>query len=870
VTEPQLPAVARIALRLSAPGAWRDSIAGDLLEERARRRASGQPSGSVWCVVHALRIAGRLRFAHAAASPAWFEVVQPWSTLGQDVPLGLRRLRRRPGLPALVVLTLALGIGANVAMFDLVDRLMFRPPDHIRDPERVVLVDIPHFVRYQEISSRATTLDLAVSTRQSLSLGLGAEAAPIDAECVTATYFPVLGVDPVLGRTFAAEDEHAGAPLVAVLSHGLWQRQFAGDPSAIGESLQIAGRAYTVVGVMPRGLRSLRLEPVDAWIPLVTSAEVCSFTGTNLLASAGGSWLRDAPGRIRDGHTLEQVRAELATLAPADGSAFGRSTTDIAPLMVSGGDWETTDGRLARWLAGGAAVLLLLACANVVGLFSLSAIERRREVALRVQLGATRGRVFRQLLVENAILIAACGTVAAFVARWLSVWLDQFFPIGAADSGLGSRGWSLLAGTTVCVGAAAAVLPALQAARVTPTADWCAGTGITQERSRLRSVLLVAQIALALVLSVAAGLFVRSVDQVKSNLGYELDRVLVVSLDLQRAGIRREAEMRDVFDRALDAVRRVPDVEAASLTTAVPLGFGRSYMVVPAGPDQANPVMSWVSPDYFAALGTRFEEGRAFTAEEAAGSSPVTVLDRTLAAILGVAEDAVGQCVVLWPGRPCLHVVGIAEPRRFMRLQQGREEGEAFFPLQQGTGRETIPQGLLVRVRTTPATAIPRVRTAVQSASDRLPAADVRPLESMADARARSWRVGASAFTLFGTLALLLAAIGIYGTVGFAVRQRRPEIGVRLALGATSADILALFLRRTVLLVAVGWTTGLVAAVVGSKAIEALLYGVTPMDPATYVVTSALLVAAALVGAIVPATRATRVDPAVTVRQRTD
>jgi predicted permease len=475
--------------------------------------------------------------------------------------------------------------------------------------------------------------------------------------------------------------------------------------------------------------------------------------------------------------------------------------------------------------------------------------------------------VYRQLLTEHALLVAGGGVVAVMVASSVSIWLDSVFPTGASESGLGTRGIVLLVASAVLAGLLSTVLPAVQASPLGLTAGWRTGSGVTMDRASLRSTLLVAQLAFALVLAVGAGLFVRSVEFVKRDLGYDLERVLVATLDLQRAGIRREVQMREAFDSMLSAVRRLPEVEAASLTTAVPLGFGRSYRVTPDSGNGRNPVYASVSPEYFSTLATRLEEGRAFTADDAAASLPVMIVDRALAQALRPEGDALGHCLEVGRGRPCVHIIGISEPRRFTQLT--RPDGEAFLPLAQTPGRETIPQALLIRVRTSPAESLSQVRAAIQSASDNLPVAEIRRLEDLVNVRARSWRVGATVFSLFGTMAMALAALGIYGAVAFSVRQRRPEIGVRMALGASPRDILALFLRRVIVIVAIGWTAGIVAASLASGAIEGLLYGVTAADPRTYVITSVILIGAGLAGCIVPAVRATQVNPSVTVREET-
>jgi len=426
---------------------------------------------------------------------------------------------------------------------------------------------------------------------------------------------------------------------------------------------------------------------------------------------------------------------------------------------------------------------------------------------------------------------------------------------------------AVLAGFALVAGVLSGLGPALQAVRVDVHA-WRTGQNVATRHSRVGDALLVAQVALALVLAIGAGLFVQSVRQVKSGLGYDVDRVLVATLDLERAGIRRQAEQQALFTAILERVQRAPGVEAASLTTSSPLGSGQFSVVLPDDPAAADgretlpKHVSDVSADYFRTMGTRILQGRPFTASDAQTEPEGVIISANLAAEMWPGEDVTGRCKAVYDGQPCTVIVGVSESRRISSLTKAG--GETFSPLKPTS--DTLPQALLVRPRGPVRDAIPVIKAAIRSVSPRLPIADVQALEDLANVRARSWRLGAAIFGLFGIAALLLAAVGLYAALAFAIRQRTAEIGVRMSLGAVPRDIAMLVIRRGVLLIGAGWITGMLAAVAAGGFIRGLLFGVAPSDASTFVVASLVLTAAGFAGCVVPALRATRVDPVVALR----
>jgi predicted permease len=797
----------------------------------------------------------------------------------QDLRYAARRLVKQPGFALLVVLTLALGVGANAAMFGLVDALMFRMPEHVREPRRLVGVQgAGTYVRYQEFSDRIASVEFAAYTiPQTLSLGAGATALPLRTQCVTPTFFPLLGTSSLIGRTFGPGDDGPGSEGTIVLSHGVWSRHFGADAGAIDKTLVIANRPYRVIGIARKGFKGLELQPVDAWILLAVSPEACSFTGTNLLRASSGSWL-NLIGRLRDGVTFAQATSELtaaevgqAPISPP-GGRVSNPTAAPAPLYP----WRrlnpslARDGRLALWLAGGASVLLLLACANIAGLLSMRAIDRRREIAIRLQLGGSRRRIFGQLLVEHLLTAGLGGLAAILVAVWLGTAFRKYLPFGGDAEVLDLRILAVLAGLAVTAGVLSGTIPAMQASRSMAAAHLRTGRTVAAGRSRLRTGLLIAQVASALVLVVGAGLFVRSVQNFRRDFAYDLDHVVTAAIDVQRSGHAPGQQIHATFERLLSAVRQLPQVESAALSSSPVLGAGGMLHVyfVRRSRDDGIPSghsMTEVTPEYFATLGLDIIRGRTFAASDSLSGRRVIILNETLAAQLFPREDAIGKCVLV-SREDCTEVVGISKPFRATIRPTSQGDSQVFMPLRESADSHTVPQVLLVRTRKSAAGEVASLAAALQGVSPDLPYISVRPLLELADAEARSWLLGATVFSLFGALAVMVAGIGIYGTLAFSIRQRTTEIGIRLALGARRSDVARMVLRHGALVVTAGCALGAAAAYGGSRFAGSLLFKVAPADPTTFAVAAGVIVIAALAGCLIPAVRAARVDPVVALR----
>jgi predicted permease len=849
-------------LRLFLDSQKAAALLGDLEEEAARLDASRG-----WVRRQALR---------CAVSAVWLAAVRTplLAFLIQDLRYGLRRIRRQPGFTALIAVTLALGVGANAAMFGLVDVLMFRTPKHVVAPERIVRVErADSYIRYETLRERLGSVGLAAYTRRSLGFGVGVEAMPLRTECVTPGYFPMLGVTPQYGRNFVETDTGLDADRTVIISHDLWRRRFNADVHAVGTRVRIADKPYDVVGVAPAGFTGVEFGDVDAWILLEASPEVCSPFGRNLLRSETG-WLTTI-GRLSNGVPLSQAQAELASLditRPIVSSSFGRAVdrrAKLTPIYASRRLSLTREGRLALWLMGGALVLLLLACVNVTGLLWTETLNRGRETAVRLQLGASRGRVFVQLLVEHLMTAAIGGTVALAVAAVLGEAVQRYFPYAAGAELMTARTLVVVGLVAFLAGVSSGIVPVVHASRAGAERFLRTGHSLAASRSRGRTMLLSLQIAMALVLAVAAGLFVASVRKFHQDFSYDLAHVIAASIDFRASNTRTAMEVQAIFEVLLQRVQQMPQVESAALSSAPVLesgGWTRVFGVRRTFAER-QPTMHTlveVSPDYFSTLGLSLSGGAGFRGTEGAGSEDIVVLEDVVARQVFPSESPLGQCVIL--ATRCLKVVGVVQTSR-ASLKPESQASQVFVPFPRTSDMETTAQVLLIRTKRPAASELGAISSALQGPIPDLPYVNVRSLEELADLQARSWLLGATVFSVFGTLALLLGAIGIYGALASSIRQRAPEIGLRLALGAARSDIAGMVLRYAALVVSSGLVVGLAAAFVGARYVQALLFRVAASDVTAFAVAPIVVVFAALVACIVPVGRAVSVDPAVALRR---
>ncbi len=807
-----------------------------------------------------------------------------------DVRIAARGLRRSPAFTGMVIAILALGIGANAAMFGLIDRLLLRGPAHVRDSDRVVRLYESHlvpgmgdfttstvgYVFYAAVrdGTRAFERVAAYSGAQEVTSGRGAEATRVAASWVTWDFFPTLGATPTLGRFFAREE--TAPPVgenVAVIGHRLWRSRFGGAHDVLGRTIEIGDERYTIIGVAPAGLTGVELAPVDVWLPMSARARRM----TDDWARAWDVQFLNVIARLRDDATSARASSEATTAArrayTGDEPGLSEMRVTARPIWFDDAGREASEVSVSRWLFGVSGVVLLIVCANVVNLLLARARHRRREVAVRVALGAGRGRLVRLLLAESALL-ALGGAVAGLVAaQWGGALVrrtllpDVDWAASAVDARVLAFTVAAVVVTTLLIG----LVPAVRATR--PGMGEALREGAREgggRRSRLRIGLTMAQAALSAVLLVGAGAFVRSLTHARSlDLGIEPERVLAVSMQWPGAG-EADRSARDArVDRSMEAIRTLPGVEHAAVAVGTPFRTRFQTRLRAEGWDSlptlpgGGPNISAVSSDYFATLGVAILRGRGFTGADRAGSERVTVVNETMARTLWPSSPAIGRCLYVGQATECTRVVGVAEDARRYALREPPAM-QYYVPLGQESGMGG--RMLLVRTRGNPEALAPTIRRTLLELEPSLRWVDIHAMQDFIDPLIRPWRLGATLFGLFGALALVVAAVGLYSVIAYGVAERTREVGVRLALGARAGDVVRLVVREGVLAGVVGLLVGLGLAVAAASRLEPLLFETSPRSPAVLAVVAITLLAAAAVASLVPAWRATRIDPAVALR----
>ena len=815
-----------------------------------------------------------------------------------DLRYALRQLRNERGFTIVAVLTLAIGVAAATVMFGVVDQLMLRPPPHLRDPAqlgRVYLgytspqgeeLDVTSVSYYRYHQLRSATRDLvdlaAVSTSEGW-LGEGAAAERVQTGAATASLFPVLGVRPALGRFFTeAEDTGPDGARVAVLGHALWQRRFGGDSAVLGRSVRLGAGDYTVIGVAPPRFSGVQLQVVDVWTPAAAVRVEFSFLDADWATRHNFNWL-ELVARLRPGVSREQAASALrlayarSLVEESEGRrdvASLRATAQVGSVLRDRGPQPSENARVSVWLTGVAALVVLIACANVANLLLARAVRRRRELAVRVALGVSRARLVGQLLLESLLLAAAAGLVAMAVVQWGGAFVRSvLLPNVPWTGALGDRRVLLFAlGTVAATTLLCGVVPALHASRPSLTAVLRTGErGGGTRRGGVRTTLLVLQAALSVVLLVGAGLFVRSLHNVRTrDLGFTYDRQVIASIDFRGARPADTLARVALERRLLDALRAVPGVERATTTGSIPFQRNMTTMLFRASgdtlPDSWNAYQNMVGPDYFATLGMRIERGRAFDDRDVLGAPGAMIVSASMARRYWPGQEALGQCVRIGSDSlPCTTIVGVAAnavqddfaPDSVMQF---------WWPAAQKIAGQAWAGAYVARVRGDPGAVAAAARRALQAELPGDAVAEVRPLRELVEPSMRPWRLGATMFVAFGALSLLIAAIGLYGVVAYQVNQRRHEVGVRMALGARAGDVVRGILGEGVRLAAVGIAVGAAIALVAGRWVAPLLFDVSPHDPLIFAVVAATLLLAAVVASLVPARRAARVDPVEALR----
>ncbi len=874
----------------------RDRLDAELADELRFHRDQLERNGDV----QAGRRLGNLTRLKEETRDIWS--IRWLDDLMQDIRYALRGLHRSPGFAATVILTLGLGIGANAAMFGVIDRLMFRPYPYLRDPatvDRVYLqltgrndatitsVSFP-YTRYLDLQRWTSSFSESaafVAARHAIGSGEDAREHPVYG--VSASFFGFFDAQPAAGRFFGpTEDALPAGADVAVLGHRFWQAELGGR-NVLGETIQIGSARYTIVGVAPSGFVGVAQTRDPAVFIPITAYAVHEGWGapTDYYHHYNWDWtemmVRRKPGISRDQAAADLTAAFARSRVAARAVHPNFAQTERANPRAIPGALQTAAGpdaglemRTLLWVAGVAAIVLIIACANVANLYLARAVGRRRELALRLALGVSRGRLVRQSLTESLLLsLLGCGA-GLIAAQWAGIGLRRLF-LPFATSFEVVTDWRTLGIASIAAllaAAATGVAPVLLAKRDAPAGRLMAGNRAgPADRSRSRSVLLVAQAALSVLLLVGAGLFVRSLVRVQAvPAGFDPEPVLLMTWE-RRGAAASPAERIAIRDHILEVAHRLPAVEAAAWVSSVPMQGTSTFALAVPGIDSVHLLGRFnyqiASPGYFDVVKTRIVRGRAFSDADQAGSPPVVVVSASMARTLWQNRDPLGQCIrVGWMNRPaetlpCTTVIGVAE--------DALQDPMADQPLRYYLPQAQLDEGgwqLALRIRGDARAEAESIRRALQRELPGLSYLYVQAMGDMYERRHHSWRMGAAMFLTFGALALVVAAIGLYGVMGYDVAQRMHELGVRTALGAQRSDLIALVLRRALALTLAGVAAGLVLALTLSGWLEPLLFRQSARDPVVYGGVGIVLVLVALVATALPTLRATRADPNAVLR----
>ena len=821
------------------------------------------------------------------------------SDLIRDLRYALRMLAAAPTFTAVVVITLALGVGANALIFTAVDAILLRSPG-LADPGRLVSVynagtngqtgqsifSTLSFPDYADVRDSGIFHDAAAYGGISVSLDSGAETESIAGELVTGNYFQILGVAPAYGRAFAAEEDRRGVPVhVAVVSYALWQNRLGASPSAIGREINLNGSPYVVIGVAPPRFVGARLgRAPDVWLPMALQQEVRppsaglrrSLGSADLLSARGPRWL-SIVARLKPESTEAQRTAALDVLARRLQDAYPQTNRDRAFNSVALGEGpgvRTSTRPMLYLLAGAVALVLLIACANVTSLLVARSVSRRRETAVRAAVGASRARLVRQWLTESVLLALVGGLCGLLLARWGAPLLHLAgIPVEIAldvNSRVLAFTFAVAAASGILSGLAP-VLHTLRSDTISALRDEGGSVATGVRAARWRRAFVVFQVAVSLMLLVGAGLFLRTLRNAHAiDLGYSIDATMVADINLDVRGYSQEAGLA-VYRQILDRLQAAPGVAAAGAARVTVLSGGaRTVSISVDGQrireDGANGLdvrLNVVSDGYLRALGIPIARGRDFTADDGPASVPVAIVSESLAARLWPGLEPLGR--IIGDGEDTASVVGVVPDTVYVSAIERNPPPFFYVPLAQN-----YESGVGLHVRRTdgdPLALLPAIRAAVHDVDRRLAVARPQRLRDIFEQSIASQRMMATLVGAFGALALLLATLGVYGIMEHAAAQRRPEIGIRLALGAAPSSIFGLILGEGLRLVGIGTAIGLTAALATTRYIQTLLFGVDPVDAPTFAAVSLVLTATATLACLIPARRAMKVDPVVAFRQ---
>ena len=813
------------------------------------------------------------------------------SALLHDLRLARRMLVKNPVFTAVVVITLALGIGLNTAVFSAIDALLLRPLQGVRTPNELVQLyrswpgggnfnyysnSIPHYLDVRARSGDVFS-GVAIWDFEALSVASGGRPERMLGMMVSANFFSLLGVTPVRGRTFVPqEDSGRGAHPVAVLSYPTWKRLYGGDSAVVGKSVILNGVSYSIVGVAPEAFKGIIPVITPAlWVPLMQYDQVRP--GSSGQFEQRGSNSFNVIARLKPGVKLKaaqdrmnQLVAQLRTEHPDD---YKDNGINLVPQAAAGVHpmFKSAEVGISSVVMAVVAILLLVACVNVANLFLARARDRAREMAVRLSLGATRAALIRQLLTESLVFSGVAALAGLGIAVWaihlgnrISVPYDIDF---SADLRLSPTVLAFTIVISLATGVLFGIAPALQATHpsLIPALKGEAPAG--SSRSRISSGLVVAQMALSIILLVGAGLFLRNLKAATAaNKGFVSDHLLVAGVDPGLQGYDR-ARSEDFYRRLDERLVAMPGVRAVGFTSSVPLGFSENDngVTIPDYTPAANEFLdvqnSTVAPGYFEAMGIPLLKGRGFTAQDDSAGRPVMVVNQRFVDHYFAGRDPIGRIV---RSRGKDHsIIGVVPTGKYQRL------GEDPTPFMYFTQAQHWDAGMTVIVRTIgdPSAFIPVLRSEITALDPTLPLSNVRSMENHLGIALLPARLSGAVLGIFGILGLVLAAVGIYGVMAYSVSQRTREIGIRMAIGAAAGDVLRLVMRQGMALVLAGTAIGLAGAVAASRLIRGILYGSGANDPLTFVAVPLVLMGVAMLAIWIPARRASAMDPLLALRQ---
>jgi len=822
--------------------------------------------------------------------------------LWKDIQFGLRMFTKNPGFTAVAALSLALGIGVNSTIFSLVNAVLLRPMP-VDDPHQLVEIysgtdlfeySVNSYLDYVDFREQNDVFSgLIAHSMMSARITLEGRSELVVGEIVTPNYFDILGVEPQMGRWFLPEEDRTeGTHPVAVVSHGAWQRRFGSDPSILGKTAKVNGKVYTIVGVTPEEFTGTvpGFSP-EIWVPMMMAEDVDpsgitdrqpSPTGDTRLEQRGTRWLF-LKGRLKEGVTLEQAEAQFATIMKRLEQEYPETNEDRKITMMPAGKVRLHP-MIDRYLTPAALLILavvglvlLIACANVANMLLARASARQQEIAVRLAIGASRMRLFRQLLTESILLSGLGGVLGLVFAYWTADLLLAFRPPGdfpiTLDLGIDSRVFLFTFGISLLAGLVFGLAPALQASRpdlMTVLRNEGTRGGGSRSRLQLRNVLVVGQVAVSLVLLIGASLLVRSLESASMmDVGFDDDRLAVLGVDLDLHGYDEEAG-KAFFRQLVERASAVPGVESATLVQRLPLTVDLSmtgiYIEGHQQSEDDEPYLidvTRVASDYFRTFGVPLVQGRDFSEADTEDAPKVAIINETMARMYWPEKDPIGQRFhTEGLDGPTTEIIGVC---RDYNVRTVGEEPRPFLHSPRSQRYDSFAN-IVARTSGDPAALVGSLRREFLALDSDLMFIDADAMPKLIEVTLLPVRMGAVLIGLFGILGMMLAAVGLYGVIAYSVARRTHELGLRMALGAETADVIKMVVRQGMVITLLGVVTGLIGAAVVSRVLSSQLYGVSALDPISFGLAALLLVGVALLANYIPARRAAQVDPVIALR----